>query len=460
MRVPVAVRVSVRRRHGTRGPRREQMPVHAPVRVTVHEPPVPVPDGGRGHGSKVPAGVAPVPLTLLREDCRVAAILEAFSLAGRRAMITGGSRGLGLEIALGLAQAGADLVLVGRERASLDAAAERAAAFGVTVATLVGDLWAPDQAETTARRALAEHGPIDILVNNVGGRRVNLPTEAMPTDTWRMQLDLNVTSAFVSTKIIGGEMVKRRSGRIVNVASISGLISNRGITGRGYEAGKPHFAFTRAVAADWAPHGVNVNAIAPGIFLTDPNRRWFGQNPKLRETIESKVPIGRLRPAATRSRRSPSTSRATRRAHDRRRDRDRRRLHALVIAVWGREDSNLRRLRQRVYSPSPWPLGNTPGKGRHSSGGSLLVVLDHLGRSGPRRRRRRGPPRATRAAGAAGPSTGRARPSAPAAGAGRRRSPSPSDSRCQSSCSSSTSCSIVPWICWSSITPPSVGAEY
>jgi len=186
-------------------------------------------------------------------------------------------------------------VLVGRERASLDAAAEAATALGVEVATLVGDLSVPDEAEETARRAVGEWGPIDILVNNVGGRRFNVPTEEMPTETWRTQLDLNVTSAFVCTKIVGGEMVRRRSGRIVNVASISGLIANRGIAGRGYEAGKAALvAFTRAVAADWAPYGVSVNAIAPGVFLTDPNRRWFDENPQLRETIESMVPMGRL----------------------------------------------------------------------------------------------------------------------------------------------------------------------
>jgi NAD(P)-dependent dehydrogenase (short-subunit alcohol dehydrogenase family) len=222
-------------------------------------------------------------------------ILDAFSLAGRRAMITGGSRGLGKEIALGLGQAGADLVLVGRERSSLDAAAAEAAELGAEVATLVGDISVAEGAEETALRAVGNYGPIDVLVNNVGGRRFNVPTEEMPTDTWRTQLDLNVTSAFVCTKIVGGEMVKRRSGRIVNVASISGLISNRGIAGRGYEAGKAALvAFTRAVAADWAPYNVGVNAIAPGVFLTDPNRRWFDENPELRETIESMVPMGRL----------------------------------------------------------------------------------------------------------------------------------------------------------------------
>jgi gluconate 5-dehydrogenase len=222
-------------------------------------------------------------------------ILDAFSLAGRRAMITGGSRGLGREIALGLAQAGADLVLVGREGASLDAAAREAEALGVAVATLVGDVSVPEHAEETARRAVDECGPIDVLVNNVGGRRVDVPTEEMPNETWRMQLDLNVTSAFVCTKVVGGEMVKRRSGRIVNVASISGLISNRGMGGRGYETGKAALAaFTRAVAADWAPYGVNVNAIAPGVFLTDPNRSWFDEKPELRQAIETMVPMGRL----------------------------------------------------------------------------------------------------------------------------------------------------------------------
>jgi NAD(P)-dependent dehydrogenase (short-subunit alcohol dehydrogenase family) len=222
-------------------------------------------------------------------------IHDAFSLAGRRVMITGGSRGLGKEIALGLAQAGADLVLVGRERTSLDAAATAAAELGAGVATLVGDISIPEEAEKTARRAVGECGPIDVLVNNVGGRRFNLPTEQMPSDTWRTQLDLNVTSAFVCTKIVGGEMLKRRSGRIVNVASISGLIATRGIAGRGYEAGKAALVgFTRAVAADWAPYGVTVNAIAPGVFLTDPNRRWFDENPELKEMIESMVPMGRL----------------------------------------------------------------------------------------------------------------------------------------------------------------------
>src|SRR5262245_44479709 len=119
----------------------------------------------------------------------MASILDPFSLAGRRALVTGGSRGLGKEIAIGLAQAGAELVLIGRERASLDQAAAALAGLTSDVATLVGDMSVPVEAEETARRAVDEYGPIDVLVNNVGGRRFNVPTEEMTSDTWRAQLD-------------------------------------------------------------------------------------------------------------------------------------------------------------------------------------------------------------------------------------------------------------------------------
>src|SRR5207253_7607120 len=135
-------------------------------------------------------------------------------------------------------------------------------------------------AEQFCARALAEHSPIDVLVNNVGGRRENIATEAMPLETWRRLVDLNLTSAFVCTKHIGGAMLARRWGRVINIASICGQIATRNIHGRHYETAKAALAgFTRAVAADWAPHGVTVNAIAPGGFMTDANRRWFRERP-------------------------------------------------------------------------------------------------------------------------------------------------------------------------------------
>jgi len=222
-------------------------------------------------------------------------VFDRFRLDGKRALITGGSRGLGRAMAGALAEAGADLVLVGREPASLEAARESLAHLGRRIDLVPGDVSRPEEAERLCGRVLADHGPVHVLVNNVGGRRINIPTEELPREDWQRILDLNLTSAFVCCKLVGGDMVKRRSGRVINVASISGMIVNRGIHGRTYETAKAALvAFTRTLAVDWAPYGVTVNAIAPGGFLTDPNRRWFREMPRLQQTFEDMVPMGRL----------------------------------------------------------------------------------------------------------------------------------------------------------------------
>jgi gluconate 5-dehydrogenase len=222
-------------------------------------------------------------------------VLDLFRLDGRRACVTGGSRGLGLAMARGLAEAGADLVLVGRETAALRAAREQLAAAGRNVEVLSADVGEPGPSEAAARRVVDEFGPVDILINNVGGRRLDVPTEALPTADWQRVIDLNLTSAFIWSKVVGGAMLPRGWGRVINVASISGLIANRGIAGRGYETAKAALlSFTRALAADWAPRGVTVNAIAPGGFLTAPNKRWFRERPELRQAFEGNIPLGRL----------------------------------------------------------------------------------------------------------------------------------------------------------------------
>ena len=137
--------------------------------------------------------------------------------------------------------------------------------------------------------------PIDILVNNVGGRRINFPTEELPLADWQRIVDLNLTQAFLCTKLIGGAMLPRGRGRVINVSSISAVVAGKQMRGRTYETTKAALAmFTKAVAADWAPSGVTVNAIAPGTFLTDANRRWFKERPELRSEIEGTIPMGRL----------------------------------------------------------------------------------------------------------------------------------------------------------------------
>jgi gluconate 5-dehydrogenase len=221
-------------------------------------------------------------------------VLDRFRLDGKRLFITGGSRGLGREMALGLAEAGADVVLVGRDEAALAETATDVRARGRQAVTIQADVGRPAEAERACRTALEECGSVDILINNVGGRRVDIPTQEMPVETWQAIMDLNLTSTFVCTKVLGGAMLARgRGGRIINIASISGLIANRGIGGRSYETAKAAvIAFTRATAADWAPHGITVNAIAPGGFMTAPNLRWKSVNPAIIETFKAQVPMG------------------------------------------------------------------------------------------------------------------------------------------------------------------------
>lgn len=223
------------------------------------------------------------------------AIWDAFSLDGRRALITGGSRGLGLEMAKALGEAGADLVIVGRDAERLDQARAELAPLAKKVDTIVADLASPAATERMCQEALERFSPIDILINNVGGRRINFATEEMPLDEWQKIIDLNLTQAFLCTKLIGGAMLPRRRGRVINVSSISGLVAGKPMRGRSYETAKAALTmFTRAVAADWAPYQVTVNAIAPGTFLTDANRRWFKDRPELRTEIEATVPMGRM----------------------------------------------------------------------------------------------------------------------------------------------------------------------
>jgi gluconate 5-dehydrogenase len=222
-------------------------------------------------------------------------VLDLFRLDGKRALVTGGSRGLGRAIAQALAEAGADLVLVSRDAGSLSKAREQLQATGRRIDVVTGDLTTGEDAEKLCDVLLRDHAPIDIVINNVGGRRENIATEEMPLDTWRRLVDLNLTSVFVCTKRLGGAMLKRGWGRVINIASIAGDVAMRDIHGRHYETAKAAVAgFTRAVAADWATTGVTVNAIAPGGFLTDANRRWFGERPDWQKVIEARIPMGRL----------------------------------------------------------------------------------------------------------------------------------------------------------------------
>lgn len=221
-------------------------------------------------------------------------ILDCFNLTGRRALITGGSRGLGLEMARALGQAGAELVIAGSDETHLKNARDTLRSEGLSVQTIQADLSKPEEAERLCDVALSEHAPIDILINNVGGRRINTPTEYLTLEDWRRILDLNLTQAFILTKRIGGAMIPQKWGRIINISSINALWPGKAMRGRGYETSKGALTmFTKAVAADWAAHGITVNAIAPGPFLTDANRRWIGERPEFEGEVADSIPMGR-----------------------------------------------------------------------------------------------------------------------------------------------------------------------
>jgi gluconate 5-dehydrogenase len=228
-------------------------------------------------------------------------VLDRFRLDGKRLFITGGSRGLGREMALAIAEAGADVILVGRDADSLARTAADIRALGCQAWPLQADAATPADCERACRDALAL-GPIDILINNIGGRQVNVPIEDESLELWQQMLDLNLTSTFLCTKLIGGAMLahgthgppgRPSGGRIINIASISGLIANRGVAGRHYETAKAAVLhFTRVTAADWAPHGVTVNAILPGGFMTEPNQRWAREQPDIITAFKAQIPMG------------------------------------------------------------------------------------------------------------------------------------------------------------------------
>lgn len=222
-------------------------------------------------------------------------VLDSFRLDGKTAFVTGGSRGLGRAMAQALAEAGADLILVGRDAGSLAAARQELSALGRQVDAITADVSTPEGAKFACDTALSLGRPIDVLVNNVGGRRLDVATEDVPVDEWKRMLDLNLTGALVCCQELGKPMLARGKGSVVNVTSIAGPIAMKGIRGRHYETAKAALAsLTRSLGADWAGRGVRVNAIAPGVFETDPNRKWFAEKPTFRDTFRDHIPMGRF----------------------------------------------------------------------------------------------------------------------------------------------------------------------
>ena len=213
-----------------------------------------------------------------------------FSLAGKRALVTGASRGLGRAIAVGLAAAGADVVCASSKPGGAEETLAAVRTAGREGWSVVADIADRDAVLAMADDAERQAGRIDILVNNAGTIRRS-PAVEHSLEDWDAVLRTNLDSVFVLSQRLGRGMVKRGSGKIVNVASL--LSFSGGITVPGYTASKHAVAgLTKALANEWAKHGVQVNAVAPGYFRTDNTRRLQDDATRSAE-ISARIPAGR-----------------------------------------------------------------------------------------------------------------------------------------------------------------------
>jgi len=194
-------------------------------------------------------------------------VQELFDLSGRTAIVTGGSRGIGKEMAEGLAEAGANLMLCARRSEWLDETVAEFAGRGFSVTGKAGDVSKPDDVQAVVEEAVEKFGGLDILINNAGVSWGSMPEE-MTLDQWQKVIDVNLTGCFLMAQAAGREMLKQQRGSIINIASIAGLTSSaNGPFYAGYVASKAGLiGLTRELAASWGRKGVRVNAIAPGFF--------------------------------------------------------------------------------------------------------------------------------------------------------------------------------------------------
>jgi len=197
-------------------------------------------------------------------------VMELFDLSGKVAIVTGGSRGLGLEIAEGLAEAGANVAITGRRRQWLDSAEQQLRGGGFDVLSIEADVADPEGVRATVDQTVERLGGIDILVNNAG-IGWGAPSLEYPLDRWQQTLDINLTGVWLMSQAVAPHMIERGGGKIVNVSSILGQL---GIDPEiqdsvAYHATKGGVdALTRELAVLWARHNIYVNAVAPGYFPT------------------------------------------------------------------------------------------------------------------------------------------------------------------------------------------------
>lgn len=216
-----------------------------------------------------------------------------FNLSGQVAVITGASVGLGLQMAKAFARQGANLVLLARRQNLLEQNAKAIAEeFGVEVLPLVCDITVTEQVKQAVERVMARFGRIDILVNNAGTGAVG-PAEEVSDEQFRHEMEIDLFGTFVCSREFGKRMIEARYGRIINIASMYGLVGNMIIGSAPYHAAKGGVVnFTRALAGEWGKYGITVNSICPGYFYTDLTTATLDSD-FFQDVAKRNIPLGR-----------------------------------------------------------------------------------------------------------------------------------------------------------------------
>jgi gluconate 5-dehydrogenase len=215
---------------------------------------------------------------------------EIFSLNGKRALVTGSSQGIGLALAEGLARAGAGIILNGRDLKRLETAKRELEAKGIKSSAANFDVTSEEEVGIAIDRIEREQGPIDILINNAG-MQFRAPLEDFPLEKWRELMRVNVESAFIVSKAVVKGMIARKQGKIINISSVQSELGRPTIAP--YTATKGAIKMlTKGMCADWARHGVQVNAIGPGYFKTPLNKALV-DSPEFSSWLEKRTPAGR-----------------------------------------------------------------------------------------------------------------------------------------------------------------------